>query len=161
MAGLLTTPLVPVNFNSLASSGTFYTGSSPSAGIDLTGTGTAFGTAWGSNNVLLVPNTSGNVMLWYSNTTATAGACQVLVGQIVAGQVLPASTTRTIAATESGWIGPFNAGTYNIKNTALVPSGIAGTPSIASWPQAAVGCWAVAFTTPANLSVRAYTFSNA
>jgi len=160
MAGLLTTPLTPVNFNSLATSGTFYTGANPSAGIDLTGTGTAFGTAWGSNNVLLVPNASGNVLLWYSNVTASAGACQVLVGQVVAGQVLGATTTRTIAFPESGWIGPFDPATYNIRNTALVPSGIAGSPSI-TWPAAALGCFAVAFTTPANLSVRAYTFSNA
>lgn len=160
MAGLLTTPLTPVNFNQAASTGTFFTGGAPSAGIDLTGTGTAFGTAWGSNNVLLIPNGSGNVMLWYYCAATLAGICQVLIGDVIAGQVLPATTTRTIAATESGWIGPFSPQQYNIRSTSLVNSSIAGAPTIASWPNAAIGCWAVAFTTTTSLSVRAYTFSN-
>jgi hypothetical protein len=162
LAGLLTTPLAPVNFNQAALTGTFFTGSAPTAGIDLTGTGTGFATAWSPNNVLLIPNTSGNTMLWYYNGAGgAAGITQVLVGGNVAGQVLPASTTRTIAATESGWLGPYNAATYNINNVNLVPTGIAGSASIASWPAAAIGCWAVAFTTVTNLCVRAYTFSNA
>lgn len=160
MAGLLTTPLATVNYNANPGAGTHYTGGAPAAGIDLTGTGTGFATAWGSSNVVLVPNTSGNVILWYYCGATPAGIAQVLVGNPVAGQVLPASTTRTIAATEAGWIGPFSPATYNVRNTSLVPSGIAGTPVIASWPNAALGCFAVAFTTTTTLTVRAYTFSN-
>jgi hypothetical protein len=161
LAGLLTTPLTPVNFAQAASTGTFFTGAAPTAGIDLTGTGTGFATGWSTSNVLLIPNTSGNVMLWYYNGAGgAAGITQVLVGGSLAGQVLPASTTRTIAATESGWIGPFSPATYNVSNLNLVPAGIAASASIASWPAAALGCFAVAFTTTTNLSVRAYTFSN-
>ena len=162
MAGLLTTPLTPVNFGAAATTGTFYT-STPSAGIDLSGAGNAFGTAWstGSVNVVLVPNPSGNVILYYYCGTSAAGIAQVLVGEPVAGSVLPAATAQTIAGNSEGWLGPFDPVTYNIRNTALVNSGIAGSPSIASWPAAAVGCYAVAFTTTTSLSVRAYTFSNA
>jgi hypothetical protein len=161
MAGLLTTPLVAVNFNQAPLTGTHFTGALPSAGIDAAGTGTAFGTAWGSNNVLLVPNTSGNTMLWYYNgSTGAAGIAQVLVGEVVAGSLITAATAKTIAVSESGWLGPFSPATYNIKNTSLVHSGIAGSPTIASWPTAAIGCYAVAFTTTTYLSVRAYTFSS-
>ncbi len=159
MAGLLTTPLTPVNFAQTALTGTFF-GSPPTGGIDLTGTGTAFGTAWGSNNVVLVPNPSGNVILWYYCGTAAAGIAQVLVGGELAGQVLPAGTAQTIAATSSGWLAPFSPATYNVRTSAPVPTGIAASPTIASWPAAAAGCYAVAFTTTTNLSVRAYTFNN-
>ena len=159
MAGLLTTPLTPVNFAQSALTGSFFS-TPPTGGIDLTGTGTAFGTSWGSNVVVLVPNTSGNVILWYYCGTAAAGIAQVLVGGQVAGQVLPAGTAQTIAATSSGWLGPFSPSTYNIKgSSAPVPTGIAGSPSF-TWPAAAAGCYAVAFTTTTNLSIRAYSFSN-
>jgi hypothetical protein len=159
MAGLLTTPLAPVNMNSSPLTGTFFSGAAPTAGIDLVGAGgNAFGTAWGSNNVVLVPNT-GNVYLWYYCGATLAGIAQVLVNDPIAGQVLPASTAQTIAATSCGWLGPFSPVTYNIANLNLVPANIAGTPTIASWPAAAQGCYAVAFTTTTTLSVRAYTFS--
>lgn len=159
MAGLLTTPLATVSLNQAATAGSFFSGGAPSAGIDLTGAGSAFGTAWGSNNVVLVPNNSGNTFLWYYCGATAAGVTQVLIGGSVAGQVLPASTAITIAATSSGWLGPFSPVTYNVANTALVPTGIAGSPTIASWPAAGQGCFAVAFTTTTTLSVRAYTFA--
>lgn len=158
MAGLLTTPLAPVNLNASPLTGTFFSGAAPSAGIDLAGAGNAFGTAWGTNNVVLVPNT-GNVFLWYYCGATAAGIAQVLVNDPIAGQVLPATTAQTIAATSSGWLGPFSPVTYDIANLNLVPAGIAGTPTIASWPAAAQGCYAVAFTTTTTLSVRAYTMS--
>ena len=160
MAGLLTTPLVPVNLDTSPLTGAFFSGSAPSAGIDAAGTGNAFGTAWGTNNVVLVPNTSGNTFLWYYCGATLAGIAQVLVGQSWAGQVLPAATAQTIAATSCGWLGPFSPVTYNIENINLVQSNIAGAPAIATWPVAAQGCFAVAFTTTTTLSVRAYTFSN-
>lgn len=160
MAGLLTTPLVPVNFNANPLTGTFFSGGVPAAGIDQVGAGNAFANAWsGGVNVVLVPNT-GNVLLWYYCGATPAGIAQVLVNDPIAGQVLPASTAKTIAATESGWLGPFSPVTYNIANLNLVPANIAGTPSIASWPAAGQGCYAVAFTTTTTLSVRAYTFSS-
>lgn len=158
MAGLVTTPIQPYNFNQAPLTGTFYTGALPSTyGYD-NGSGVQ---AWGSNNVLLIPNSSGNVALWYFTGGTTApGICQVLVGQVLAGQVLPASTTRTMAVNESGWIGPFSPAVYNIDNVNFVPASIAGGPAIATWPNAALGCWAVAFTTTTQLLVRAYTFSS-
>jgi hypothetical protein len=166
MAGLLTTPLTPVNFAQAATTGTFWGtgGTAPaSAGIDLIGAGgNAFAQTWtsGSVNVVLVPNTSGNVILWYYCGTAAAGIAQVLVGQAVAGQVLPAATSQTIAANSSGWLGPYSPATYNIRTGNPVPTSIAGSPTIASWPAAAAGCYAVAFTTVTNLYVRAYSFNN-
>jgi hypothetical protein len=163
--GLLTTPLVPVNFSQAALAGTFWgTGGSapPSSGIDQAGAGGAtFGTAWSTTyNVVLVPNLSGNTVLWYYCGTAAAGIAQVLVGGALAGQVLPASTAQTIAANSSGWLGPFSPATYNVRTANPVPTGIAGSPAIASWPAAAANCFAVAFTTVTDLYVRAYTFSN-
>lgn len=158
MAGLLTTPLVAANMNASPLTGTFFSGAAPSAGIDAVAAGNAFGTAWASNNVVLVPNT-GNVWLWYYCGATPAGVAQVLVCDPIAGQVLPASTAKTIAATESGWLGPLSPVTYNVQNLNLVPANIAGSPTIASWPAAAQGCYAVAFTTTTTLSVRAYTVS--
>jgi hypothetical protein len=162
--GLLTTPLTPVNFNQSALTGTFWGtgGSAPSSsGIDLAGTGgSAFAQAWSTTyNVVLVPNASGNTILWYYCGATPAGIAQVLVGENWAGQVLPAGTAQTIAANSSGWFGAYSPATYNIKNTALVQSNIAGAPTIASWPNAALGCFAVAFTTVTSLYVRAYTFA--
>jgi hypothetical protein len=161
MAGLLTTPLTSVNMNANPLTGTFFSGAIPTAGIDLVGAGNAFGTAWGSNNVVLVPNT-GNVWLWYFNTSASvpAGVAQVLINDPVAGQVLPASTAKTIAISESGWLGPFSPVTYDVQNLNLVNASIAGSPSIGSWPAAAQGCYAVAFTTTTTLCVRAYNMSS-
>jgi hypothetical protein len=158
MAGLLTTPLAVCNLNASPLTGTFFSGGAPSAGIDLAGAGNAFGTAWGSNNVVLVPNT-GNVFLWWYCGATLAGICQVLVQDPIAGQVLPAATAQTIAATSCGWLGPFSPVTYDVANVNLVPANIAGAPTIASWPAAAQGCYAVAFTTTTTLSVRAYTMS--
>ena len=83
MAGLVTTPVQPYNLNSQNTTGAFYTGGLPSSfGYD---NGTTV-TAWGSNNVLLVPNTSGNTWLWYfCGGTNAGGITQVLVGQVIAG----------------------------------------------------------------------------
>lgn len=159
MAGLITTPLVPVNLSQGQLTGQFFS-APPTGGIDAAGAGNAFATAWGSNNTVLIPNTSGNTILWYYCGAVAAGITQVLVGQAWASQVLPASTAQTIVASSSGWVGPFSPATYNIGNLALVPAGIAGTPTIASWPNAALGCYCVAFTTTTNLSIRAYTFAN-
>jgi len=156
--GLVTTPIQPYNLNSQNTTGSFFAGGLPSVyGYD---NGTTI-TAWGGNNVILVPNGSGNTWLWYyCGPTNAGGITQVLVGQVLAGQILPASTTRTIAVNESGWLGPFSPSIYNIDNVSVVPTGIAQGPTIASWPTAALGCYAVAFTLTTQLLVRAYTMSS-
>lgn len=156
MAGWVTSVLNPISLNASSTSGTIYTGGTPTAGYD-TGTGTF--TAWGGNNVVFVPNASGNVILWYYCGATAAGVAQVLVGEQIAGQVLPASTSKTIAATEAGWFGPFSPALYNIQNVANIPASVAGSPA-GNMPAAAAGCFAVAFTTTTTLSVRAYSFSN-
>lgn len=158
MAGLVTTPIQPYNLNATPTTGAFFTTTPSSWGYD---NGTTV-TAWtaGSTNVVLVPNSSGNTFLWYYCGATPAGVAQVLVGQVLAGQALPATTAQTIAATSSGWLGPFSPAVYNIGNVNVVPTGIAGSPTISTWPNAALGCYAVAFTTTTTLLVRAYTFSN-
>ena len=158
MAGLVTTPLQPYNLNATPTTGQFFAATPASFGYD-NGSSVQL---WGTNNVVLVPNNSGNTFLWYYAGTGGAGIAQVLVGQVLAGQALPATTALTIPATSCGWFGPFSPATYNIDNVNVVPSNssIAGTPTITTWPNAALGCYAVAFTTTTNLLVRAYTFSN-
>jgi len=158
MAGLVTVPIQPYNLNATPTTGQFFAATPASFGYD---NGTSV-TAWGGNNVVLVPNSSGNVILWYYCGATLAGIAQVLVGQVLAGQALPAVTAITIPATSSGWLGPFSPATYNVSNVNVVPlnSTIAGAPTITTWPTAGLGCYAVAFTTTTTLLVRAYTFSN-
>lgn len=158
MAGLVTVPIQPYNLNATPTTGQFFAATPASFGYD---NGTTI-TAWSGNNVVLVPNTSGNTFLWYYCGATLAGIAQVLVGQVIAGQALPATTAITIPATSSGWLGPFSPVTYNIDNINVVPlnSTIAGAPTITTWPTAALNCYAVAFTTTTTLLVRAYTFSN-
>ena len=158
MAGLVTVPIQPYNLNATPTTGQFFAATPAAFGYD---NGTTV-TAWGGNNVVLVPNTSGNTFLWYYCGATLAGIAQVLVGQVIAGQAFPAVTAQTIPATSSGWFGPFSPATYNIDNVNIVPlnSSIAGAPTIATWPTAALNCYAVAFTTTTTLLVRAYTFSN-
>ena len=158
MAGLVTVPIQPYNLNATPTTGQFFAATPASFGYD---NGTSV-TAWGGNNVVLVPNSSGNTFLWYYCGATLAGIAQVLVGQVLAGQALPAVTAITIPATSSGWLGPFSPATYNVSNVNVVPlnSTIAGAPTITTWPTAGLGCYAVAFTTTTTLLVRAYTFSN-
>ena len=156
MAGLVTTPIQPYNLNATPTTGVFFSTTPASFGYD---NGTTV-TAWGGSNVVLVPNSSGNTFLWYYCGTTAAGIAQVLVGQVLAGQALPAATAQTLTASSSGWLGPFSPAVYNIDNVNVVPGSIAGSPAIATWPNAALGCYAVAFTTTTTLLVRAYTFSN-
>ena len=160
MAGLVTVPIQPYNLNATPTTGQFFAATPASFGYD---NGTTI-TAWtaGSTNVVLVPNTSGNTILWYYCGATPAGISQVLVGQVIAGQALPAVTAQTITATSSGWLGPFSPATYNIDNVNIVPlnSSIAGAPTITTWPAAALNCYAVAFTTTTTLLVRAYTMSS-
>lgn len=151
----------PVSMNAGALTGTFFTGGvlSAASGIDAAGSGTAFGTAWGSNNGVYVVNPSGNVVIWYYSGTTGGGVTQVLIGQTIAGQVIPVATTRTLAANESGLIGPLSPATYNLTGASIAAFGT--SPLASTIPAGAAGCLAVCFTATTDLSVRAYSFANA
>ena len=149
----------PVSMLTSPLTGVFFTGGPPAAtsGIDAVGSGTAFGTAWSTNNAVYVPNPSGNVVIWYYSGTTGGGVTQVLIGQVVAGQVIPVATTRTLAAGESGLIGPLSPATYNLTGASITAFGSSALGG--AIPAGAAGCLAVCFTTVTDLSVRAYSFA--
>lgn len=129
---------------------------SGTAGYD-TGTGTI--TAWSGQLGVMIPNQGGNVILAFACGATLAGATQILVGDVVAGsQVLPATTYQyTIAATSSGWLGPWSPGTFNQQAPTVVTySGAINTQALTS---AAQGCVVVDFTTTTTLAVRAYSIA--
>ena len=106
MAGTWTAvPLAPFSFNSTPTTGSFYPGPTAPASFGYASSGTSTitaPTAWGSApNAVAVPNT-GSVLLWYWCGATGAGITQVLVGEQVTGQVLPATTAMTLAANSSG-----------------------------------------------------------
>ena len=148
--------IVPVSMNSAPLTGTFYTGGAPTAGYDTGSPGGTF-TAWSGVSGVYYPNYSGNVWLWYYCAATGAGVTQLMVGEMVAGQVVPVGTTRTIAATESGYLGPLSPQTYNQTGTSI--TAFSTTPLAGALPAGAAGCTAVCFTTTTTLSVRAYTMS--
>lgn len=147
--------IAPASFNAGAQGSTFppYT----AAGVDVAGTGgTAFATAWGSNLGLMIPN-NGLVWLYYACGGTAGGVVQVLVGDLSGntGQVLPATTeTYTIAASTSGWLGPWAPATYNQQAPTNVT--YAGAINTTALVAAAQGCVVVDFTTTTTLAVRAY-----
>lgn len=141
----------PQNFNTTPLTGTFP--SAPAAGYDLGSPPGTF-TAWSTNNSVYFTN-NGQIILWYFCGATAAGATNVLVGDLIGntGQVAPASTeTMTIAASSSGWLGPFSPATYNQQNVSIVPTGALG----GSIPANAQGCVVIEFTTTTTLSVRAF-----
>jgi hypothetical protein len=161
MAGTWTAvPLAPFSFNSTPTTGSFYPGPAAPAsfGYATSGTSTITApTAWGTApNAVAVPNT-GSVLLWYWCGATGAGITQVLVGEQVAGQVLPATTAMTLAANSSGWIGPLSPAVYNIQNVATVPASSIVTGAM---PAAYAGCFVVSFTTTTTLLVAAFSFSS-
>ena len=132
------------------------------AGVDVVGAGGVnFATAWGTNYGVFIPN-QGNGAVWlYFTCGATApGVYQVLVGQVVGGtgQVLAATTeTGTIAASTSGWLGPWSPATYNQSSPTNVT--YAGALNSQALTAQAQGCVVIDFTLPTTLCVRAYQFS--
>ena len=118
MAGTWTAvPLAPFSLNATPLTGTLNAAAPSNWGYASSGTSTlAAPTAWSTAiQAVAVPNPSGNVFLWYYCGATAAGVVQVLVGeQIAGGQILPATTAQTIAASSSGWIGPLSPATYNI-----------------------------------------------
>jgi len=147
--------IAPASFNAGAQGSAFPPYSAP--GIDVAGTGgTAFATAWSTTLGLMIPN-NGLVWLYYVCGTTAAGVTQVLVGDVEGntGQVLPATTeTYTIAASTSGWLGPWAPLTYNQQSPANVT--YAGAINTTALTSAAQGCVVVDFTTTTTLCVRAY-----
>ena len=127
---------------------------SGTAGYD-TGTGTI--TAWSGQLGVMIPLTAKNVILAFACGATLAGATQVLVGQTVGstGLVLPATTEPyTIAATSSGWLGPWDVATFaQVNPTGVTYSGAINTTALTS---AAQGCVVIDFTTTTTLALRAY-----
>lgn len=132
--------------------------SAPSAGYDTGSPGGTF-TAWGGALGVMIPNPAqgATVWLWYFCGATLAGTYQVLVGDLIGntGQVPPATLeTGSIAATSSGWLGPWSPSTYNQQSpTNVTYTGAINTTALVA---AAQGCVVVDFTTTTTLSVRAY-----
>lgn len=130
--------------------------SAPSAGYDLGSPPGTF-TAWSTTLGVQIPN-NGEVWLWYWCGATAAGVYQVLIGDLIGntGQVPPATDiTGTIAASTSGWLGPWSPATYNQQAPASVTySGAINTTALTS---AAQSCVVVDFTTTTTLSVRAFS----
>jgi hypothetical protein len=131
------------------------------AGVDAAGAGgTAFATLWTTASSLgvLIPNQSnGGVWLYYTCGATAAGVYQVLIGDLAgtSGQVPPATAeSGTIAASTSGWLGPFSPSTYNQQSpTTVTYTGAINTTALTA---AALGCVVIDFTTTTTLCVRAY-----
>jgi hypothetical protein len=112
-------------------------------------------TAWSTTLGVMIPNPSGNVILGYACGATAGGATQVLIGDVVAGQVIAATAVQyTIAANSSGWLGPWSPATYNQQApTNVTYSGAINTQALTA---AAQGCVVIDFTTTTTLAVRAY-----
>jgi hypothetical protein len=130
-------------------------------GFDTGSPGGTF-TAWtvASTLGIMIPN-NGEVFLWYVNGATAAVPYQVLIGDLIGntGQVAPATTIAgTIAASSSGWLGPWSPATYNQQAPMSVTyTGATNTQALTS---AAQGCVVIDFTTPTiTFAVRAYTLT--
>lgn len=143
---------IPLNLNPNGP-GLWLTSASP--GYDL-GSPSAI-TAWSGQLGVMIPN-NGQVVLGFACGATLAGAYQVLVGDLVGNTsaVLPATVEAgTIAATTSGWLGPWSPATYNQQApTAVTYAGAINTLALTA---AAQGCVVVDFTTTTSLAVRAYS----
>lgn len=132
--------------------------SAPSAGYDLGSPGGSF-TAWSTTLGVQIPNPAqgSTVWLWYWCGVTAAGAYQVLIGDLIGntGTVAPATQyAGTIAASTSGWLGPWSPSTFNQQSPANVT--YAAAINTQALTAAAQGCVVVDFTTTTTLSVRAY-----
>jgi len=133
------------------------------AGVDAAGAGgTAFATLWSTASSLgvIIPNANnGAVWLYYTAGATAPGAYQVLIGNVAgsSGQVPPATAEAgTIAASTSGWLGPWSPLTYNQEApTTVTYTGAINTQALTAAAQGAV---IVDFTTTTTLCVRAYQF---
>ena len=150
----------PIPFNLAPLTGLWVVAGTP--GFD-TGSPGGVMTAWTTASTLgvMIPN-NGQVILGYACGGTGAGVYQVLVGDLIGntGQVAPATTeTGTIALSTSGWIGPWNAATYNQQApTQVTYAGAINTTALTAQAQ---GCVVVDFTTTTTLTLRAYTLIQA
>lgn len=115
-------------------------------------------TAWSTTLGVMIPNYSGNVFLEFACGATPAGICQVLLGQLVDGQVMPATTVEyTITANSQGWLGPWSPSAFSQKSpTTVTYTGGVNTTALTS---AAQQCVVVDFTTTTTLAVRARSLS--
>jgi hypothetical protein len=143
--------LQPIPFNSTPLTGVFPLASTP--GYDL-GSPSSI-TAWGAIQGIRVPN-NGQVMLFWAAGASAPGVTQVLIGDPVGntGTFAPATTEQqSLAASNSGWLGPWSPATYNIQQAGNTwPGAINSQVAVA----ADVGCVLIDFTTITTLVVRAY-----
>jgi hypothetical protein len=144
--------LQPIPFNLTPLTGVFPLASTP--GYDL-GSPSAI-TAWGVTQGIRIPN-NGQVMLYWAAAATAPGVTQVLVGDPIGntGTFAPATTEQqSLAANNSGWLGPWSPATYNIQQAGNTFPGAINTQVTVA---ADVGCVLIDFTTITTLVVRAYT----
>jgi hypothetical protein len=114
-------------------------------------------TAWPNiTSGVRIPN-NGQVMLFWAAGAAGAGVTQVLIGDPIGntGTFAPGTTEQaTLAATASGWLGPWSPATYNVQQPGMVVPAAINSQAIV---QADVGCVLIDFTVTTNLVVRAFT----
>jgi hypothetical protein len=142
---------LPIPFNSSPLTGVFPLASTP--GYDA-GSPSAI-TAWGAIQGIRVPN-NGEVMVFWASGATLPGVTQVLVGDPIGntGAFAPANTEQqSLAASSSGWLGPWSPATYNIQQVGTAFGGINTQVTVA----ADVGCVLIDFTTITTLVVRAFT----
>jgi hypothetical protein len=110
-------------------------------------------TAWSGVNGVQFANT-GNMVLAYA-VGATLSTAEVLVGRKAGAGLLPANTavSITLAATTTGWIGPFSVQDYTQTDGTQYSSSVGG---IISGPPSGVGLTCIDFTSTTTLSVRLY-----
>jgi hypothetical protein len=152
----------PVLFSSPTAPGVFPINSGSQTGVDAAGSGTAFATAWGGTiSGVYFANPNGLVWVYYTCGTTAASTYQVLVGDQVGpgatGLYLPATAnTGTIAASTSGWLGPFSPATYN-QTTASIANSYSGAINSTALISGMQGCVVIDFTATTALEVRVYT----
>jgi hypothetical protein len=97
-------------------------------------------------------------MVFWASGATLPGVTQVLIGDPIGntGTYAPGTTEQqTLAATSSGWLGPWSPATYNIQGVSgQVFSGALNSQAIV---QADVGCVLIDITTTTTLVMRAYT----
>jgi hypothetical protein len=145
---------LPIPFNNQPLTSVFPLASSP--GYD-PGSPSSI-TAWPNvSGAIRIPN-NGQVMLFWASGATLPGITQVLVGDPVGntGTYAPGTTIQaTLAASSSGWLGPWSPNTYNIQGVSgQTFSGAINSQAIVA---ADVGCVLIDFTTTTTLVVRAFT----
>jgi hypothetical protein len=146
--------LLPIPMNSTPLTGVFPPASTP--GYDA-GSPSAI-TAWPNvSGAIRIPN-NGQVYVFWASGATLPGVTQVLVGDPIGntGTYAPGTTEQqTLAATSSGWLGPWSPATYNCQSAGVVFTG--GALNSQATVAADVGCVLIDITTTTTLVMRAYT----